>query len=98
MLYIIGKNKSQLWVSEFPFFFIRIILPYIGAIPAIRPKPRGRVAKGHWLEKKHVREFFIEYAQSMQFDPLEPTNWINIPVKYIVAQQVHCQKRKRSKS
>jgi len=56
------------------------------------------VAKGHWLEKKHVREFFIEYAQSMQFDPLEPTNWINIPVKYIVAQQVHCQKRKRSKS
>lgn len=62
--------------------------PYLGAVPAIRHPERMRVPKGYWLDQKNVRKFFFDYAESMRFDPLEPSNWTNIPFKFIVAKQV----------
>ena len=42
----------------------------------------------YWEEKTNRRDFFIDFAKEMGFDPMEPKNWQKIKKADIVAKVV----------
>jgi len=44
--------------------------------------------KGYWREREHQRQYLIEFAESMGFDPLVPENWKNITKTMICSRKV----------
>jgi len=48
-----------------------------------KPKP-----KDYWTIRDNRRDYFVQFAESMKFDPTKAENWKNVTLKQLVAKQV----------
>ena len=87
-LVCIDKNKEDFF---FLFNWYIYVLPSVDS-PFKRSKKNGAVKpKGYWREREHQRQYLIEFAESMGFDPLVPENWKNITKTMICSRKVKFQ-------
>lgn len=41
----------------------------------MQPPGRKNKPRGHWKRVENRRQYFIDYANAMGFDPFVPSNW-----------------------
>ena len=68
---------SLFWYS----FFALADLPM--KRPLVKSKP-----KGYWLKRENRRDYLIDFAKQMGFDPSKPENWANVTNAQIRARKV----------
>jgi len=99
MLSRIGKNKKQFYQVKISFpilykngFFLFIYFLIGRLMPLRRPHSIKR-SKGFWENKDNRRQFFLELAKELGFDPMVPENWRKVSDAQILAKKVklsHC--------
>jgi len=54
-----------------------------------RAQPRAH-PKGYWNNPDNITNFFVDFAEEMEFDPFVAENWKTVTLPDIISKKVLC--------